>query len=76
MKWRRPPPSVVLRGIETVLQHLKALRLDRFIRTKEEVNKEAILLEPDQVRNVPGITIKQEEQFVVQPFETALEEVA
>lgn len=76
VKWRLPPPSVVLRGVEVVLQHLKALRLDRFIRLKEEVNKEAILLEPEQVRNIPGITIRQEEQFVVSPFETELEEVA
>jgi phage host-nuclease inhibitor protein Gam len=52
------------------------MRLERFIRLKPEVNKEAILNEPEAVRDVPGLSIKQDESFSIEPFETALEEVA
>lgn len=76
VKWRLRPPAVVLRGGEAVIDALKALGLARFIRTKEEVNKDAILADPQAVSGVKGITIKQVEDFVVQPWETELEEVA
>ncbi len=72
VQWRMRPPSVVVRGTETVLAHLARLNLTRFIRTKEEVNKEAILLEPNAVSAVPGITISQGEDFVITPFESEL----
>ncbi|TAM72336.1 host-nuclease inhibitor protein Gam [bacterium] len=76
VKWRLRPPSVVLRGGDAVLDALKSLKLDRFIRVKEEVNKEAILAEPEAAAGVRGITIRQTEDFVVQPWDTQLEEVA
>ncbi|MDY0019843.1 MAG: host-nuclease inhibitor Gam family protein [Anaerolineae bacterium] len=75
VKWRVTTPKVVVRGVETVLQTLKSLRLTRFIRTKEEINKEAILADPEAIRHVKGITISQSENFVIVPFETELEEV-
>jgi len=46
----------------------------RFIREKEEVNKEAILNEQDAVKHVPGISISQGEDFMVVPFEVELTE--
>ena len=49
--------------------------LKRFIRTKEEINKEAILDEPEVVASVKGISITQKEDFVIVPFETELESV-
>jgi phage host-nuclease inhibitor protein Gam len=52
--WRLRPPKVVVRGVEAVLDKLKRMGLDRFIRTKEEINKEAILNEPDAVARVPA----------------------
>lgn len=76
VKWRMRPKSVSIRGLEKVLEALKSFKLERFIRTKEEVNKEAILDEPEAVENVKGITISQLEDFVIVPFETELEEVA
>lgn len=74
--WRMRPPKVVLRGIEMVLQALKLASLTRYIRTKEEINKEAILADPEGVSAIKGIEIKQGEDFVIVPFETELEEVA
>lgn len=72
--WRKRPPSVVVRGAEAVLDQLRKLGLKRFIREKEEVNKEAILNEPEAVAHVTGISISQGEDFVVVPFETELAE--
>jgi len=51
------PPSVSVRGAESVIDTLKRLGLGKFVRTKEEVNKEAILNEPDEVRGVAGLNI-------------------
>lgn len=41
--WRQRPPSVTVRGVEEVLAALRTLQLQAYIRTSEEVNKEAIL---------------------------------
>ena len=57
-------------GVERVLEALRRLGLHRFIRRKEEVNKEAILAEPQAVSAVPGISIAQGvEDFAITPFE-------
>lgn len=74
--WRLRPPSVRVTGAEAVLDALRRLGLKRFIRQKEEVNKEAILNEPEAVAHVPGIVISQGEDFVVVPFESTLAEDA
>lgn len=75
VQWRMRPPSVSVRKVEAVLAELKEMKLTRFIRVKEEPNKEAMLEEPDVARTVPGVSIVQGEDFVVTPFETKLEEV-
>lgn len=70
VKWRCRPPSVSIRGVDKVLETLRALGLGRFIRTKDEPNKEAMLAEPRAVSGVAGITIVSGvEDFVIEPFE-------
>jgi len=70
VQWRQRPPSVGVRGVDSVLDTLKRLGLAKFIRTKEEVNKEAILNEPDEVRGVAGLTVVTGvEDFVIEPFQ-------
>lgn len=70
IQWRQRPPSVRVSKSEVVLETLTRLGLSRFIRTKEEVNKDAILDEPDAVRGVAGISIVTGvEDFVITPFE-------
>ncbi len=76
VRWRMTPPSVSIKKAELVLKTLEENGLDRFIRTKQEVNKDAILLEPEAVKNIAGITISQQEEFVIVPFEAVLDEVA
>lgn len=68
--WRQRPPSVSIRAVEKVLETLKALGLHRFIRNKEEPNKEAMLADPSAVSGIAGISIVTGvEDFSVQPFE-------
>jgi phage host-nuclease inhibitor protein Gam len=76
VKWRITPPSVALKAAAKVIEALRKAGLDRFIRTKDEVNKDAILAEPDAVTGVAGITISQVEEFVIEPFDIKLDEVA
>ena len=76
VKWRMRPPKVTLRAVDMVIDLLRAAGLLQFIRTKEEVNKEAVLADPAAVAGIRGITVEQGEDFVVEPFETKLEEVA
>lgn len=76
VKWQITPPKVVIRAVETVLAALHEAGLERFIRVKEEPNKEAISLDPDAVADIKGILITQKEEFVIVPFETELEKIA
>lgn len=76
VRWRLRPPRVVIRGLDAVMSALKDLRLERFIRIKEEINKEAILADPEALKHIKGVSIDQGEDFVIVPFETELEEVA
>ncbi|WP_035603566.1 host-nuclease inhibitor Gam family protein, partial [Edwardsiella tarda] len=70
IQWRIRPPSVSVRGPDSVMETLLRLGLSRFIRTKQEINKEAILNEPLAVAGVAGITVKTGvEDFSIIPFE-------
>ncbi len=71
--WRTTPPSVSLKNVKKVMEELKKLGLTQFIRIKEEINKEAILREPDVAKHVKGILITQHEEFVVKPVEVQVE---
>ncbi|HEH9663699.1 host-nuclease inhibitor protein Gam [[Haemophilus] felis] len=70
VQWRQRPPSVAIRGADSVIESLRTLGLVRFIRTKEEINKEAMLNEAELAATVAGVTIKKGvEDFVITPFE-------
>lgn len=73
--WRTRPPSVRITGEGIVIEALKRMGLERFIRRKEEVDKNAILADPDAVRDIKGVSIKQGEDFIIKPFATEIEEV-
>lgn len=74
VSWRQRPPSVSIRGVDTVLETLERMGLARFVRTKAEPNKEAMLNEPDAVRGIAGISIVTGvEDFIVVPFEAQAE---
>ena len=73
ISWRMTPPKVGIRDVKKVLAGLRQLGLSRFIRTKEEIDKEAILKDRDAVKPVKGIAITQCEEFVVKPSEVSCE---
>jgi phage host-nuclease inhibitor protein Gam len=76
VKWRTTPPKVVIKGVEAVMDALRRTGLGRFIRTRDEISKEAILEEPEIVAQVPGLRIEQTEEFVIEPFEAELDGVS
>lgn len=77
VSWRTRPPRVVIRDAAAVLEALAQLQLHRFVRTKAEVDKEAMLREPGVARQVPGVSIGSEgEDIVLSPIEAPLAGVA
>lgn len=67
--WRARPPSVKIKDAEGIFERLINLGLGRFIRLKQEVDREKMLAEPDAARTVPGVTIGSAgEEFVVSPL--------
>lgn len=75
VRWRMRPPKVVVRGVDALIALFKERGLTRLVRTKEEINKEAILADPQSIRGIGGVNIEQGEDFVIEPFETKIEEV-
>ena len=71
--WRLTPPAVSLKNVKRIIGLCKSCRLKRFIRTKEEVDKEAMLKEPEKAKEIKGVTISQKEEFVVKPSEIEIE---
>ncbi|MBX9593542.1 MAG: host-nuclease inhibitor Gam family protein [Roseomonas sp.] len=68
--WRLPPPKVTLSNVDAVMQELRDRNLQKFIRTKQEPNKEAMLAEPGLAALIPGVRIGAgSEQFVIEPAE-------
>jgi len=74
--WRSSPPRVKVTGVSAVIELIKSLKLNRFLRVKEEINKEAMLAEPEAATAIKGVEIIQTEEFWIKPYETELEEVA
>jgi phage host-nuclease inhibitor protein Gam len=73
VKWRARPPSVSVRGVEAVIAYLKATLGGRFVRTKEEIDKEAMLADREAAALVPGVKIGSEgEDFVIEPLNVEL----
>ena len=78
VKWRLTPWSVALNKVDEVLALIKAKgRKEDFIRTKEEVNKEALLDAREALASDPikGIAFKQREEIAIIPHESKIEEV-
>jgi phage host-nuclease inhibitor protein Gam len=77
VSWRQRPPSVRISGADSVIETLRRMQLERFVRTKDEVNKDAILNEPDAVRGIAGISIVTGvEDFAIVPFAVDVEVAA
>lgn len=78
VRWRLAPPSVKIKGVAAALDFMRAAtqRFEHFLRLKVEIDKEAMLRDPELAITVPGVTIAQDEAFEILPAEIALESVA
>jgi len=76
ISWRLRPAKVTLKKLEDVIARVKEAGLgDRFLRVKEEVNKDAMLEDRVTASAIKGVTIGSDgEDFIVEPFETDLKE--
>lgn len=76
VKWRLTPWSVGVQKVADVIALLKAKGLKQYVRTKEEVDKDALLANRAAVGDsIKGITFKQKEEFAIVPHESKIEEV-
>ncbi|MBG0802861.1 host-nuclease inhibitor Gam family protein [Methylocystis sp. H4A] len=77
IEWRLAPPRVSIRGVDEVIGRIKTLGLSVFLRTKEEIDKEAMLREPEKARLIAGVSIGTAgENFSVEPFEAEIKGAA
>ncbi|MDO4434713.1 MAG: host-nuclease inhibitor Gam family protein [Alysiella sp.] len=76
IRWRNNPPKCTVSGVDAVLALLENNPIfERFIRVKKEVNKEAVLNEPEffTAHPVAGLKIVQgKEFFVIEPHNQEL----
>jgi phage host-nuclease inhibitor protein Gam len=70
IKWRTRPPKISLRGIDKIIEQIQARKLKSFLRTKIEVDKEAMQKDPETANGIKGVSIiTGVEDFVIEPFE-------
>ena len=76
ISWRQRPAKVTPRRVEDVIEAIQRLGFgERFLRTKIELNKDAMLEDRETAALIPGISIGSAgEDFIVEPFETELPE--
>jgi len=76
LSWRLTPWKVTLKKVDDILVALKEAKLKKFIRTKDEVDKEAILKDENSraaAKAIKGISISRKTEFVIKPAETNIE---
>ncbi len=72
--WRTRPPKVSVRGKAKVIEALKGLGLKRFVRTTEDIDKEALLKEKNVATQIQGVSISSAgEDFSINPYELEIE---
>lgn len=70
LAWRARPPSVRVGNMAEALAFVlnAGAAMARFLRTKHELDKEAVLKEPEAAAQIPGIRVGSAgEEFVVEP---------
>lgn len=58
-----------MKNVAALLKLLKKKGLDRFVRTKQEINKQALLAEEEVAATLSGVKISQREEFFIKPEE-------
>jgi phage host-nuclease inhibitor protein Gam len=72
--WRISNPAIDLTGDETeIILRLEAMGCQRFLRETIEIDKAALLAEPEAARTIDGIAIRQEEALYFKPLDVERE---
>lgn len=77
--WRAKPPKVNIRNVEKAIAWVieAGAKFRRFLRVSHDLDKEAMLKEPELAGEIPGVKVKSDgETFEIKPFETKLAEEA
>lgn len=73
IQWRDGPPKVFVDDEEAVLGSLNELGLTDFIRVREEIDKEAVLKDPEKVKDVAGLgVVTGAEKMTIKPHQTEI----
>ncbi|MDR2092288.1 MAG: host-nuclease inhibitor Gam family protein [Azoarcus sp.] len=73
--WNAGKKSVSIRDTDRVIEIMRTLGMKQFLRDKTEINKNAILENPEAVLGIPGIKVTTGvETFSVTPFEIEVPE--
>jgi phage host-nuclease inhibitor protein Gam len=76
--WRKNPPSVKIKSkkkVEDVIAEIRALKMPRFLRRVWELNKQAVLADPEGAAKITSLRIdKGQEEFFVAPIGAELAE--
>ena len=68
--WRKVRAHIVVKDVAAVIAELIKRRLKQFVRTKHELDKNAILANPGKFEAIEGISIiTDKEEFFCKPFE-------
>lgn len=65
VRWYFTPPAVEVDEEEEALKELERRGLLEFVRVKKEIDKEAILREPEKIKNLKHLSVGQEEIFAI-----------
>lgn len=79
-EWRQLPPKVSTRGVAAIIAFIQTAKgaqgkaLSKFLRTKVELNKEAMLADPALAKTLNGVSIGSEgERLEITIYEQSLE---
>jgi len=72
VNWRQRPPSVKTRASAQLFEKLKRMGFSFFIRSKEELDKDAVLAKPETAAAAGIEMTTGVEDFVITPFEQQL----
>jgi phage host-nuclease inhibitor protein Gam len=65
IRWYFPSSSVNVVNEKAALAELKRRGLGKFIRVKREINKEAILQNPERIAGLKNLSVRQAEIFAI-----------
>lgn len=79
ISWRFAPAAVKAPSkpekLKAIVKALLKGRLKRFVRVKLELDKEAILKEPEKIKGIAGLSVKQDELISLKPYQPSTEPV-